>query len=44
MSGQRYLTIDNVGLLIFPPDLFRKVAVAAAVQASDTFLDEVRGL
>lgn len=29
---------------VFPPDLFRQVAVAAAVQVSDTFLDEARGL
>ena len=28
---------------VFPPDLFRQVAVTAAVQVSDTFLDEARG-
>ena len=29
---------------VFPPDLFREVEITAAVQVSDTFLDEARGL
>ena len=41
MSARQAL---GLWLPVFPPDFFRQVAVTAAVQVSDTFLDEARGL